>query len=448
MVIRLLNPEEVRLSHANVTVVTKEPAHHEYQGLDQRVSDINRALVVAHNDESRTVRPKIDVQDFGYDSNAGDMNQALDYDNKHTFAGWYDAQCQGVFHDYCRLVGDKHYFSCALAGASSEYTPSGKYLIADFTKERIHRSCVSHKITRVGINEGSNGEAQTQSRQPMQSKLPLPNRVPNNLPPQIPSKQFLSNVEKEESYRITLPSIDPAKKTVAILIPMTSREMRLKVLSVTPLTRIVMSSLAATLIKDREKYNIIVYGGYDNDDKFWQGIASKFSGKANVDGFHLKFIGCACNSMVCNTNCIANRAYTDGAEYLYRINDDSECKGQDWITTFVDQLESFNPPNVGVVGPICRQGNTKILTHDFTHKSHLEVFNHEYYPSQLSNWFCDDWITNVYGKQRTKQLTTVEVLHHVRKTRYNPNSRLKSKLYSMYQTGKDQIEQYVTSRNS
>ncbi len=41
--------------------------------------------------------------------------------------GWYDAQCQGADNDYCRWVGDAPniFWSCALAGATSEYTPGG-----------------------------------------------------------------------------------------------------------------------------------------------------------------------------------------------------------------------------------------------------------------------------------------------------------------------------------
>lgn len=38
--------------------------------------------------------------------------------------GWYDMQKQGVNNDYCRYVGDNPntWFSCALAGASNQYT--------------------------------------------------------------------------------------------------------------------------------------------------------------------------------------------------------------------------------------------------------------------------------------------------------------------------------------
>ena len=39
--------------------------------------------------------------------------------------------------------------------------------------------------------------------------------------------------------------------------------------------------------------------------------------------------------------------------------------------------------NVGAVGPACRQGNRRILTHDFTHKTHMEIFGGQYYPPAL-----------------------------------------------------------------
>ena len=50
--------------------------------------------------------------------------------------GWYDAQCQGAALDYCRYVSVDPsqpwnnwgaYFSCALAGSDSQYTPRGMY---------------------------------------------------------------------------------------------------------------------------------------------------------------------------------------------------------------------------------------------------------------------------------------------------------------------------------
>jgi hypothetical protein len=63
----------------------------------------------------------------------------------------------------------------------------------------------------------------------------------------------------------------------------------------------------------------------------------------------------------------------------------------------------------GVLGPLCRQGNTAILTHDFTHRTHMEIFDGEYYPPQLTDWWMDDWIARTYGSSRTRQSKTVEV---------------------------------------
>jgi hypothetical protein len=45
--------------------------------------------------------------------------------------GWYDIQNQGAKNDYCRYVGggaQPAWFSCALAGATNQYTPITQYI--------------------------------------------------------------------------------------------------------------------------------------------------------------------------------------------------------------------------------------------------------------------------------------------------------------------------------
>ena len=61
----------------------------------------------------------------------------------------------------------------------------------------------------------------------------------------------------------------------------------------------------------------------------------------------------------------------------------------------VRALGGFSPPNVGVVGPYCAEGNTLILTHDFVHRTHLQIFAPHYYPPVFSDWWMDDWISKV-----------------------------------------------------
>lgn len=88
-------------------------------------------------------------------------------------------------------------------------------------------------------------------------------------------------------------------------------------------------------------------------------------------------------------------AYEDGADYLYRVNDDTRFTGA-WAGTAAARLASFSPPNVGVVGPICEEGNARILTHDLTHRTHMAIFGGVYYPPVFTDWWMDDWITRVY----------------------------------------------------
>ena len=134
-------------------------------------------------------------------------------------------------------------------------------------------------------------------------------------------------------------------------------------------------------------------------------------------------------------NFMMGSAYKDGADYLYRINDDTEFKDQ-WAKIAIKALKKRNPQNIGVVGPICKQGsasilnlqaasfstcalaflafvlscltlhclnspvptlsylvlryiegNQNILTHDMVHRQHLEIFS-MYYPPVFTDWWC------------------------------------------------------------
>ncbi|CAN0460581.1 unnamed protein product [Laminaria digitata] len=75
-------------------------------------------------------------------------------------------------------------------------------------------------------------------------------------------------------------------------------------------------------------------------------------------------------------------AYDRGANYIYRVNDDSEIIDP-WARSFVDALEAMGPP-YGVVGPDSLNGN--ILVHDFTHRLHMDIFKGQYYPESLTDW--------------------------------------------------------------
>lgn len=141
-------------------------------------------------------------------------------------------------------------------------------------------------------------------------------------------------------------------------------------------------------------------------------------------------------------NDIARMAYSRGTDYIYRVNDDSEFLSP-WAYKFVRSLQGMGSP-YGVVGPWCNQSNTKILNHDFTHRTHMHIFK-DYYPSLLTDWYLDDWISMVYGSTRTRQFENVEILHHTRSqnVRYTVDFYRREYLQDLVVKGKEKILEYM-----
>ena len=102
--------------------------------------------------------------------------------------------------------------------------------------------------------------------------------------------------------------------------------------------------------------------------------------------------------------------YRDNMDYYYRVNDDTVLKTSDWTEDFIRILLTFDPANVGVVGPRHRGGNAHILTYDFVHQRHLAVFGY-YYPRAFPHWWADYWMTYVYRPRRSVMVTGHVVWH-------------------------------------
>jgi hypothetical protein len=144
---------------------------------------------------------------------------------------------------------------------------------------------------------------------------------------------------------------------------------------------------------------------------------------------------------------MARAAYEAGASYFYRINDDTEMLSN-WPRIFIKALESLSPP-FGVVGPKCNQGNQLILTHDFVHRTHMEIFEMNYYPPELTDWWMDDWISLVYGKKRTYKAQETQVIHHTgaHGQRYTVDKTHETLLENLVLTGRTKIRNWMLKNN-
>lgn len=138
--------------------------------------------------------------------------------------------------------------------------------------------------------------------------------------------------------------------------------------------------------------------------------------------------------------------YMDNMAYYYRVNDDTALETTGWTERMIEQLLRYNPPNVGVVGPWFRDGNTAILTHDFVHRTHIEIFGF-YYPRIFTDWFADDWITGVYWPDRCKKVAGTRVKHTMEMgSRYVVHFEKANRVGMEVEIGKGMVNRYVLGR--
>ena len=189
-----------------------------------------------------------------------------------------------------------------------------------------------------------------------------------------------------------------------------------------------------------EPYTFILYLAFDHDDAFWREHAAGLAYPAHA----IKYDFYTTPTHKIPFNELTNHAYTDGADYIVRINDDTEFVTGGWATLGVEALAAFTPANVGVVGPTFKEGNTAILTHDMVHRTHIDIFKY-YYPPVFSAWWIDDWITKVYEPGRMRKLSTWHVAHHVSKhgTRYTVQHHESKHLKAEIERGRKVLREWV-----
>jgi hypothetical protein len=176
---------------------------------------------------------------------------------------------------------------------------------------------------------------------------------------------------------------------IVFIIPSTSRNMNYQNIEDSPLINTLYKSLKK---HDISNYQFVI--GFDDDDDFYLNHVEKL--KSNLpDNFHFHFYNNFDKSYVCIVNQLADTAINEyGAEYLYVFADDLKIYQLDYIDKFIQYFKTKN--NI-CLGWGIDEGNHRICTHPLVHKKHVELLGY-FYPKEIKNWFCDDWITEVYTK--------------------------------------------------
>lgn len=224
---------------------------------------------------------------------------------------------------------------------------------------------------------------------------------------------------------------------IAIMIPSTTKNLKGQKLVNFTLVKEGLPTLLETLTNG---FFYKIFIGFDSDDFRLSQVRETLSGKASTGSIELvKVEG---RSFVAAVNEIAKTAYEQGMDYFVRVNDDTLFISYNWTHVAIEVLRDYDPPNIGVVGPYCREGKSSILTHDMVHKTHFEIFRY-YYPPEFQNWWVDDWITQIYQPQRSTLIKEWSVQHLLQNKRYRVDMSLEKQLSKVITRDNEKVVSYV-----
>lgn len=192
---------------------------------------------------------------------------------------------------------------------------------------------------------------------------------------------------------------------VAILILVTSTKTKWKTLEDTYLITHFSNSFNDTKC---DKYEYVIYIGYDTDDRIFDNdeniniIKTKINAKINF----VRFNNIPKGYLTKMWNYLFDLAYNDGCEYFYQCGDDIFFLHKGWTSMSIKMLQKND--NIGITGPININGKKSILTQIFLSRFHKKVFGY-FYPEEIKNTYCDDWINFVYQRGRIYKLND----HHI-----------------------------------
>jgi len=183
---------------------------------------------------------------------------------------------------------------------------------------------------------------------------------------------------------------------IALLIPSTSKGRDWTNVKDTYLFNYTIKTFGITYDKEHE---YTFYIGIDREDRVYdrkdvQQYLQKFVGV--IKNTQIEFIymdGIAKGHLTVMWNRLFDKAYSDGNDYFFQCGDDISFETNGWVNACIAELE--NSRGVGMAGPM--NNNALILTQSFVSRRHMELFG-KYFPDEIINWCCDDWINDVYKR--------------------------------------------------
>ena len=189
---------------------------------------------------------------------------------------------------------------------------------------------------------------------------------------------------------------------IAFLIPSTTKGTKAKKLEDTYLFKYLINSLAHTLSTE---HSYTFYYAIDDNDKLYHKLQTKkkilnkntyklINKNLNITPVILSTKGIEKGNVVGYWNMLFKKAYEDKNDYFVQCGDDILFLHRNWLELCIRHLHF----DIGLGATSPKDiGNPNLMTQSVVSRKHMEIFGY-YYPPELTSWFCDDWITKVYGK--------------------------------------------------
>ena len=178
--------------------------------------------------------------------------------------------------------------------------------------------------------------------------------------------------------------------------------------------------LCRTLDKSCPPVDISLYIGYDKDDRIYGKEEERLKLNAIFMKFQIVWVEFEPDpgNVVAVWNGLFKVAMSHGFQWFKILGDDIRiCNDPSWLRVFQKAIVKNN--YVGWSAGY--SNNDNIATQFLIHKRHWEIFEFVF-PPLIKNYFCDDWMNEIYPDKYKKWRTDYPLLNVGGQPRYNPRN--------------------------
>ena len=161
------------------------------------------------------------------------------------------------------------------------------------------------------------------------------------------------------------------------------------------------------------QHEITYFIGYDKGDPL-------FDDASNRSKFKAQWVECDFEKghVTAIWNKLYEQALQEGIyDYFWLAGDDISYVEEDWLDALINSLDKTR--GVGIAGVY--NGNPNLpMTQFLVSPNHHKIFGFAY-PDEIKNWYCDDWISEVYPTQLVHYHEEFHCLNSGGEPRYSPD---------------------------